>query len=134
MKRKFREWEQFEDQYDDLTNESFDEGKERAISAGFTVIERQPNQLLIDIDSNQPIDNTILRRLKEYIPSCEVEYWASKSGNLHARVTLGRNLSDIEALLLQAILGSDPLRELLGLFRVWNGVNNPIVLFKPKGD
>lgn len=131
-KVRFRDLDEFADEYDDLSQESHESAQLAAIAAGYEVVKRQPNQLLLDLDSGF-IDPGILRRLRSEGLVKRRQQWQSKSGNLHTLITLNRDLSPVEALLLQALLGSDPLRELLGLLRVWNDVPEPSVLFKPAG-
>ncbi len=52
----------------------------------------------------------------------------------HVYLTLAHPLTDIERIALQVILGSDPMREWLGLLRCWGGVRDPIQLFEKESD
>jgi hypothetical protein len=57
----------------------------------------------------------------------------SKSGAMHRHVwlKLRRPLPIGDRIALQAILGSDPERELLALAGAWHGKAKPVVLFRP---
>lgn len=55
----------------------------------------------------------------------------SRNGNRHVIIKLARALPVEERILLQALLGSDPVREALSLARVRAGNLHPILLFVP---
>lgn len=57
--------------------------------------------------------------------------WKSRNGNIHINITLVSPFSDLERIVFQSILGSDPSRELLNWKRVKDGSKNPIALFRP---
>lgn len=57
-------------------------------------------------------------------------YTASQNGNEHRYLRLRKPLSVEARIALQAILGSDPKREILSLLRVVRGVAPAIVLFE----
>lgn len=63
------------------------------------------------------------------------ESWPSASGlpNRHIIVRVpGKTFTDMERLVWQFALGSDPIREVMSFRRVLLGIDNPFVLFKPK--
>ena len=61
-----------------------------------------------------------------------LEAWRSRNGNTHIVLTLDRDYTPFERIIFQAVLGSDPVRELLNWKRVVDGSDNPIALFKPR--
>lgn len=77
-------------------------------------------------------DTTLMRALTDYFPIESAEAWRSHGGNTHIVLTLTRELSPEARIALQAILGSDPVRELLNLARVENERQDPITLFRPR--
>jgi hypothetical protein len=117
--------------------ESFEEGCEEAEARGDTVlVATDPRELYIDIDSDE--QRRQFDRMFEYVAreyGCRVaDRWMSKSGpgHEHIIVVLDRDFTVAERIALQAILGSDPLRDLLTLKRLHDGVEQPIRLFKPR--
>lgn len=118
-----------------LDLDSFIEAVITAEKEGFTVIERQPNELLLDLDTPESY------KQYEYMrPVIDRMYhiigydrgWVSKSGNKHLIITIEQGISEVEAIALQAACGSDPKREVLCLLRLKNGIEKPIRLFKPQ--
>lgn len=75
----------------------------------------------------------VLWRLLERASIEKWEAWKSSGGNCHVMLTLSREMDLETRISLQAILGSDPMRELLNLSRAWCGAEDPIALFRPKG-
>lgn len=55
----------------------------------------------------------------------------SRNGNRHVTINLLEELGVVKRLLLQALLGSDIKREMLGYARVLQGDEHPICLFRP---
>lgn len=120
---------------DDYEKHSY-EAAEKAREEGFTVLIREKYELLVDLDKTT--EGEFLRRLhyvaKRIFQPRYVEIWKSKSGNLHARVVLKTAVEDDkEAVMLQAILGSDPQRELAALFDLRIGNRFYSMLFRPPG-
>jgi hypothetical protein len=118
------------------------EKRENAIKsakeAGFEVIQSAPNLLLLDFDVPYAGDQKkyynpeVMDIILQYVETHAVESWASKSGNTHVLVTLGKELPAHHRIALQAALGSDPKREALSVLRLMNGIEEPSLLFKPK--
>lgn len=54
----------------------------------------------------------------------------SKSGNKHVYLRLNRKLSPLTRLVLQAVLGSDPVKEALTLLRIRAGGTGAVALFE----
>lgn len=113
---------------------------DKALASGMTVVVRGDWQLLLDID-DQDVGN--LAERIEQVPAMtgraveNAEMWRSKSGNIHVAITLqsdpGNPLSSMEAVALQAILGSDWRRESLAVAGVRAGSEYYSVLFRPSG-
>jgi hypothetical protein len=61
-----------------------------------------------------------------------VEEYRSRGGNRHIILRVGMQISDLERVLLQAVLGSDPQREVLAWIRIRQGIPYPSSLFKPR--
>lgn len=140
--------------------EYFEEIREQSFSTaredGCEVIIASQSQIQLDIDQPWPtwgsvnVDDggidilnilaatagdrsrDILARLLEFVVVIKWEAWTSASGNTHIMLTCSREFTPCERVALQAILGSDPMRELLNLRRVWCGAEDTIALFRPK--
>jgi hypothetical protein len=118
--------------------EEFSKSQKLAQSRDLEVIHSTADTLLIDLDTGTQQDQfrVMLGRAQniEGLKGIfEKERWVSKSGHgVHVVVQLPHHFSVAERLLLQACLGSDPMRELLGMFLERHGEANPIMLFKPK--
>ena len=105
-----------------------------AAKQGLAVITPKANELFVDIDSDASFEafTTMVAKLAEFEPGTQWQCAPSKSGlpKRHAVVTLTREVGDIERIALQAILASDPLRELLSYVRVRAGQEAPIKFFE----
>lgn len=109
--------------------------KRRMEDEGFTVIQGDPHKILLDLDTEEAAG-----QYKRYLPLArrlfnveEFDLWTSKSGfGTHVILHTPEKLDAVTRLTIQACLGSDPARELLGLMRVRNGEKEPSLLFKPR--
>lgn len=119
---------------------------------GCKVIVTDSDQLQIDLDEPWPFSVDYLKTTKSKIHDkaqelfdekiwwsfdrevnvIMLEAWRSRNGNTHVVLTLDREYSDFERIAFQAMLGSDPVRELLNWKRVLDGSDNPIALFRPR--
>lgn len=95
--------------------------------------------LLLDLDGGEDAVGffwsqiSMLERNRAMPLNAGIDVWQSKSGeNHHARIKLLAPMLLHERLLLQAVLGSDRVREALGYIRRVRAIENPIVLFKPR--
>ena len=128
---------------------------EQARALGRTVKLPAANELQIDIDSEDELNGFRARfaRLKKILgeyPSSGEERaetavgeatWAKapspsrKPGRYHVTVTLPRNVrSHVERIVLQAVLGSDPMREVLNFRRWAHGDEQPTCFFELEDD
>ena len=94
-----------------------------------------PNELFIDIDSDE--GHALFTRMRSVleingIHFTEVKIEASRTeGHMHIRATLPFDVTDEVRILLQAVLGSDPKRELLSWLRIHSDMDRaPTVFFE----
>ena len=121
-------------------NASFEAGEADAIAQGLTVLTAQPNQLFIDLDSDdawlvfQQRFAFCQRHEENGSPALHVSaQWWSRSGRPHRHIVLeSRCTWTVEQQIMwQALLGSDPIKEYLTLLRYYAGIMRPIRLFQP---
>lgn len=108
-----------------------------AASRGCVVVYPKPNELFIDIDTEQQrtqfkICFNILLKIAAYTGSKCIERPSpsGKSGRYHITVTLPGPVDELERIMLQAMLGSDPLREILSYARLVAGDPRPVCFFE----
>jgi hypothetical protein len=132
------EWDtQRTDPYDGFLHRTRADAEKIASLKGCTVREPAPDQLFLDIDSEEQaarcrrliatMDRTgLIADRPRWSPSPSGE-----PGHYHVVVDLSRNVVDMrERILLQALLGSDPMRELLSWRRLEDGApDDAISLF-----
>lgn len=117
--------------------QSLRQGRRKARSLGLAYKVATPTQLLLDLDTEHQKAQYawMLPYLTRYLHVTVDRVTPGRTGKgQHVYLTLPHPLSDVERLLLQAILGSDPMREWLGLLRVWGGAKDPIQLFENPED
>ena len=93
-----------------------------------------PQTLLLDLDGPAAMAQYIrvLPVVSKTFGVSEQQRWESKNGNTHILLHAAYPMTVMERLILQASLGSDGVREALGLWRFENGVAEPSMLFKPR--
>jgi len=138
--------------------EYFEELREKAFAKattdGLQIVFPTPNQLQLDVDrlwppyldssesndrnivsaiihNNQKKPSQVLDRFLVDFQVAEWKAWESSGGNSHVMLTLSQEMDIDKRIAMQAILGSDPMREFLNLCRVLCSVEDPIALFKP---
>jgi len=99
---------------------------------GFEILVPEGNELQIDLDSASGF-YIFLRRWERFAQEYENASWRaypSKSGlpHRHVVVSLPFGVNAAERIALQAILGSDPTREMLSVFRYYRGDPCPTLL------
>ena len=109
---------------------SVEELEEYAKEKGLVVRYPAPNELFIDIDSEtaRELHESLLGILGNVfgmlLPFDVTPSPSGKPGRYHVVVTLPRDVKDeTERLMLQAMLGSDPKRELLGYMHLLDGAD-----------
>lgn len=98
----------------------------------FRVYRTSPTTLLLDLDNGTEVYDKVLPVIAWLYGAKEKQRWKSRNGNLHIEVTLRDRLPFEERVGLQAMLGSDPVREALSLKRAHEGQTEPSILFRPK--
>lgn len=130
--KKTVEWDEY--------SETRAEYVERKTKAGFKIYYPEPNELVIDLDGEKEKQFFIERvqRLGMEI-GCNYSIYPSETkGHYHAIVKIYEGdenvkLDRFERLALQAVLGSDLTKEMLSIFRIWNGDEFPTLLaMKPE--
>jgi hypothetical protein len=112
---------------------------EEATQDGLSVVYPERDELLLDFDNSLDYDffmGTGQGILAQFWGVRKIETAPSasgKPGHLHCRVTLEKSVGPMERFALQAALGSDRKRELLGIAMLNNEDPNPTFLIQ-KGD
>lgn len=117
-----------------LTKEAVELAASIAEAHGFIVVRGDAWTLLLDLDTEQQRAQyeAVMPHFEQNYAVEEIESWPSKSGNRHTRLKLYTPISEpAMRYALQAALGSDPVKELLSIVRLRNGVPEPSMLFKP---
>lgn len=101
---------------------------------GLNVIRPQSNELFIDIDDKYSLARFYAAwpLISEEFPGSFIMH-PSPSGEPHKQhiiVTLTKDVDTLTRLALQAILGSDPKREALGILRMLRGTGDESVLYR----
>jgi len=121
-------WQQWIDSY----NENRQDYINRMVVQGYKIVIPEPNEIQIDIDSRyqERIFREQLEILHREFGDLEVIETESKGGppGKHFRIFFVRELSALERIAYQAALGSDPMRELLSIFRLERGDTEPSLL------
>lgn len=108
-----------------------------AATKGCIIVHPSRRELFIDIDSKEAATNfekclEVFRKTNVMMVVRRSNSPSGKPGREHIVVRLGREVSDEERILLQACLGSDPLREMLSLMRLRAGDEAPTIFFEKK--
>lgn len=112
-----------------------------ADAKGCVVVLPNPGELLIDIDSEEGA-NTYVRnsgKFEDHVAQIiDGKFVKSQSGgqwNYHYTIILNRDVTPLERILFQLMLGSDRTRETLSYIRLLNNDPHPTLFFekKPKG-
>lgn len=100
---------------------------------GFEVVFGDETHLLLDIDQPElpMVFHSLMAMAYDRFGAHIEAQWKSKSGNTHVAISLAFPMSMVERIALQAMLGSDPRKEMMSLCSHHIGVDNPVLLFKP---
>lgn len=102
------------------------------------VVFPEANQLQLDIDNNHAfaIYQELLPIVEKYYGVVTVKVTPSRSGGekRHVTLTLLAPLNPFERIALQACLGSDRVREILGVVQAMNGDPHPTLFLERKPD
>lgn len=123
---------------DPCYEENSEEFIERMEDQGYEIIYPAPNELLIDLDTEEDWKNfkSHFYRLRNEFPEMKFKDYPSKSGlpRRHVRVTMPFQMDNLERIAWQAVLCSDPVRELLSMIRWKAGYNHPTLFCEPKKE
>jgi hypothetical protein len=102
---------------------------------GLEVVYPQPNELQIDIDNEHSfiLFQNQLQIVQKFVGFCRVIEKPSKSGIMgkcHVTLVFDRTFTDLERIGLQAMLGSDRVRELLSYVQLQNGDEHPTLFLE----
>lgn len=116
----------------------FDEDcRKIAEERGCEVVFADDYTLQLDLDTDEAYDHFVFafERLEEEEVLQSVagwQEWRSRSGKgRHVQIALADPMPLEQRIMVQALLGSDPMRETLNLIRGRKGVAEPVRLFKP---
>jgi len=105
--------------------ESREQYVERMKEDGFQIFVPEKNELQIDIDShiNKELFLQRIERIKEEFDGgvSYISYPSKSEGHEHIIVTLDLDFTNAQRIAMQLVLGSDPIREMLSLFRDFRG-------------
>jgi len=122
----------------DLDEPNSDRAIKEAEDNNLEVIFPAENQLLIDIDSDRAFDVYIAMKplLEKYYGIREEKVAYSRSGTpkRHITVDLFRTITNEERITLQVMMGSDRVREFLGLIQLGNGDPHPVLFLEKKPE
>jgi hypothetical protein len=115
--------------------------KEKAEAEGFTVVETTPTRLLIDLDGfrNAQMFLSGFQALADLLGDHTVAAWRSKDTGVHVQIQMEKEFEFPERLLLQMLLGSDPVRETLAAVMFADNERRDddgalSMLFRPPGE
>lgn len=115
---------------------SMEEAFKLAETKDCDVVQGEPDVLLCDYDGAAlDLFHTLVEFLNTYYGPVDIEFWYSSAGkndHYHRKITLARPVPIGLRLAMQAALGSDPMRTMLDIRRVEEGVEEPCLLFKPR--
>lgn len=96
------------------------------------------NELFLDFDTEESrqVFFAVKPVFDRYFTITNIKEWPSRSGlpKRHMVVTLDRDVTPLERIAFQACLGSDRVRELLGLARITQDDKHPTLFLEKKND
>lgn len=122
-----------EETTDPYADEDIEEVVRQGKINGYIVYRSNSRLLLVDLDTEAARIQyeRVLPILAKTHGAKEDDRWISRGGNAHRVVRLTQPIGIFHRLGLQAMLGSDGVREALSLKRARAGVSEPSVLFRP---
>lgn len=114
----------------------FQGGVKRALKEGIHIVEPEKNQIQLDLDGIRAMHRysahyTIFKKAG-LTKGWKEKLSPSKSGgsHVHVTITMREEVDNVTRVMLQAVLGSDLLRETFNATRVLNKNKYPIVFFE----
>lgn len=113
---------------------TWEQCQEWAEKIGCDIVEAKANQLFIDIDTEAQFAQFEFQLLKEHFYFTKITITPSKQGlpRRHIVIEMGKEYPLITRIALQAILGSDPTRELISIKRALEDESNVVIFFEKK--
>lgn len=115
--------------------EDRDEYVAEMMAAGFSIIVPKTNELFVDLDTEDQYRRfeVMFDTMHVKFPgiTCEIKESAGGYPKRHAYITLTWDVSEYERIAWQAILCSDPYREMCSMKRVMTG-SLPATIFKER--
>src|SRR2546421_648626 len=125
---------------DDFSNHNFgprcsQDAMVMATKSGWSVKHPADNELFIDIDDRSGYIRFVRARkvLREFLEIKEIIKTPSKSGKpsrFHITVRLEQPITPLERILLQALFGSDQMREIFSYQNLKRGDSHPTLFFE----
>lgn len=104
-----------------------------AASMGLVCFLPEPQELFLDLDKESIQRGRVLEVLEQNGWGVQATLTTrSKNGNQHEYIKLDVALGPLQRIALQAILGSDPVREVLSVLRLNAGATASTALFETK--
>lgn len=106
-----------------------------AEAKGCIIVKPQASELFVDIDTREQMETfdrniQVLQRREQAVITRRTPSPSGADFHYHIVVRLARKLEPMERVLLQAVLGSDPMRELLSWQRIGYGDTCPTLFFE----
>lgn len=114
-----------------------DQLEEAAAARKCRIVEPKSNELFLDIDSEEQaararaiVMNKKVRKLLGIKTTSVTPSPSGQPGHYHVTVTLYDSVNEERRVFLQAVLGSDPVREILAMQRIEQGIAPVTVFFE----
>lgn len=105
--------------------------EDAAEELGLTCMFPLDSEVQIDLDEDAVLQENVLRALcRNGLQMLLKLETTSKSGNKHVYIRFNRALSQIERTAIQAVLGSDLMREALAIVRIFAGCDPCSAMFE----
>jgi hypothetical protein len=121
-------------EYDPNGNPNSKNAEDRAVRENLNIKFPKSTQLFIDIDNEHSymMFQKQMDIMRKYVGATGEKTTTSRNGlpGRHIVVTLGRDVTEIERIALQACLGSDRVRELLGFVQWQNNDPHPTLFLE----
>lgn len=132
--QRIQETESKEPIYIAQPNQTFTDREQEAAELGVTVERTKTNELILDLDGQAVVNMKVLDNINYMV--VDTFETISRGGNRHMYIVLDNSRSLIDRICLQACLGSDPIKEVISLKRIWANCDEDSVsvLFETKGE
>lgn len=102
---------------------------------GCVIVLPKANELFIDIDSDEKMEffyrqRDRLEMVVGAMPFVATPSPSGRPGRYHVVVTMSYDVTNVERLILQAVLGSDLVRERIAFERMVQEEENPVMFFE----